>query len=96
MSTNRPKRNKKPSSRFEDFICSNQNVKSVSSSTVKVGKEQGDECGMEGSESGVEKNYSGIDYENLNVRISDETRKENRDYNNGEKQDRPEDGHSPH
>ncbi|GJT76140.1 zinc knuckle CX2CX4HX4C containing protein [Tanacetum coccineum] len=36
MSTNRPKRNIKPNTKFGDYVCSNKNVKSTSSSTVKA------------------------------------------------------------
>ncbi|GJY57797.1 RNA-directed DNA polymerase, eukaryota, reverse transcriptase zinc-binding domain protein [Tanacetum coccineum] len=46
MLTNRPKRNIKPSFRFVDYVCSNTNVKTVSSSTVKVGKDKMDGNGM--------------------------------------------------
>nr|GFB21358.1 hypothetical protein [Tanacetum cinerariifolium] len=38
MSTNRPIRNKKPSTRLEDFVCSNKNEKNVRCSTGKEGK----------------------------------------------------------
>ncbi|GKB16302.1 zinc knuckle CX2CX4HX4C containing protein [Tanacetum coccineum] len=88
MSTNRPKRNIKPSTKFGDFVCSNMNVKSVNSSTVKAGKDKMNDNSGE--------NFEDIDTNVINnslndngsqeVRVSDDTKEVNGECNNEEKQ----------